>query len=108
MERATVEIYDQRGLEWAATHTTAGRRVEAEAFADRVGPGQVRLDVGCGAGRIKLFSLNPFDLRSNVMRETAVQQRLAQTLIGVLKRYILPHHTDANLTLRVAHVFEQR
>jgi TDG/mug DNA glycosylase family protein len=51
MERATVEIYDQRGLEWAATHGTAGRRVEAEAFAARVGPGELRLDVGCGAGR---------------------------------------------------------
>ena len=51
MERATVEIYDQRGLAWAATHATAGRRTEAEAFADRVVPGVPRLDVGCGAGR---------------------------------------------------------
>ena len=51
MERATVESYDRRGLEWAATHATAGRRPEAEAFAARVGPGGLRLDVGCGAGR---------------------------------------------------------
>ncbi|HEX3981830.1 MAG TPA: methyltransferase domain-containing protein [Acidimicrobiales bacterium] len=51
MERNTVEIYDQGGLEWAATHATAGRRVEAEAFADRVAPGELRLDVGSGAGR---------------------------------------------------------
>ena len=51
MERATVEIYDQRGLAWAAAHTTAGRRNEAEAFAHRVVPGAPRLDVGCGAGR---------------------------------------------------------
>jgi TDG/mug DNA glycosylase family protein len=51
MERATVEIYQQRGLEWAASHAAAGRRVEAEAFAARVGPGEFRLDVGCGAGR---------------------------------------------------------
>ncbi len=51
MERATVDIYDQRGLAWAATHATAGRRAEAEAFADRVVPGAARLDVGCGAGR---------------------------------------------------------
>jgi TDG/mug DNA glycosylase family protein len=51
MERATVEIYDDRGLQWAAAHTQAGRRAGAEAFAGRVGPGMVRIDVGCGAGR---------------------------------------------------------
>jgi double-stranded uracil-DNA glycosylase len=51
MDRSTVDIYDERGLQWAATHTTAGRRLEAESFADRVGTGTVRLDVGCGAGR---------------------------------------------------------
>jgi double-stranded uracil-DNA glycosylase len=51
MERATVDLYDERGLVWAASHTTAGRRAEAEAFADRVEPGTPRLDVGCGAGR---------------------------------------------------------
>jgi TDG/mug DNA glycosylase family protein len=51
MDRSTVEIYDDRGLQWAATHATAGRRLEAESFADRVTRGSVRLDVGCGAGR---------------------------------------------------------
>jgi TDG/mug DNA glycosylase family protein len=51
MEQATVEIYDQRGLAWAATHATAGRSAEAEAFAGRVVTGAPRLDVGCGAGR---------------------------------------------------------
>jgi double-stranded uracil-DNA glycosylase len=51
VERATVEIYEERGLEWAATHAAAGRRPEAESFAARVGAGGVRLDVGCGAGR---------------------------------------------------------
>jgi double-stranded uracil-DNA glycosylase len=51
MEQGTVDIYDERGLAWAATHATAGRRAEAEAFADRVGPVAPRLDVGCGAGR---------------------------------------------------------
>ena len=40
MERATVDIYEDRGLEWAATHATAGRRAEAESFAARVGPGR--------------------------------------------------------------------
>lgn len=51
MDRATVELYDERGLEWAAIHTRAGRRSEAQSFARRVGPDGLRLDVGCGAGR---------------------------------------------------------
>jgi TDG/mug DNA glycosylase family protein len=51
VERATVDLYDQRGLEWAATHSHPGRRGDAESFAGRVGAGAVRLDVGCGAGR---------------------------------------------------------
>jgi double-stranded uracil-DNA glycosylase len=51
VEAATVRIYDDRGLEWAATHSTPGRRAEAEAFADRVESGALRLDAGVGAGR---------------------------------------------------------
>ena len=51
MDRNTVDIYDDRGLSWAASHATAGRRLEAEAFADRVAPGALRMDMGCGAGR---------------------------------------------------------
>jgi double-stranded uracil-DNA glycosylase len=51
VDRATVRIYDDRGLQWAASHASAGRRSQAEAFAARVGAGAVRLDVGCGAGR---------------------------------------------------------
>jgi len=51
MERATVAIYDDRGLSWAAGHSAPGQRVLAEAFASRVEPGRPRLDVGCGAGR---------------------------------------------------------
>lgn len=47
----TVEIYDDRGLAWAATHATPGQRALAERFAGRVGVGRPRLDVGCGAGR---------------------------------------------------------
>jgi TDG/mug DNA glycosylase family protein len=51
MDRATVATYDDRGLEWAATHANAGRRAEAESFAGRVGTGAIRMDMGCGAGR---------------------------------------------------------
>ncbi len=51
MDQATVGIYEERGLDWASTHASAGRRAEAEAFAERVPAGAVRLDVGCGAGR---------------------------------------------------------
>jgi TDG/mug DNA glycosylase family protein len=51
VERVTVDIYDDRGLDWAASHSRAGRRAEAEAFSDRVGAGILRIDVGCGAGR---------------------------------------------------------
>lgn len=51
MERATVDLYDRRGLEWAAGHSFPGQRRLAEQFADRVGTTKVRIDVGCGAGR---------------------------------------------------------
>lgn len=51
MHRPTVEIYDDPGLDWAATHSTPGRRGDAESFATRVRPGGVRIDLGCGAGR---------------------------------------------------------
>ncbi len=51
MEPATVARYDERGLEWAATHSAATRRADAESFAARTGPGSVRIDLGCGAGR---------------------------------------------------------
>ena len=51
MERSTVELYDRRGLEWAASHAKAGQRHQAERFAHDVGATKVRIDVGCGAGR---------------------------------------------------------
>ncbi len=51
MERETVDIYDDRGLDWAASHSTAGQRAAAESFAASVGPTALRMDVGCGAGR---------------------------------------------------------
>ncbi len=50
MDRATVECYDHRGGEWAASHASPRCRSEATAFAGRIAPGALRLDVGCGAG----------------------------------------------------------
>jgi len=50
VHRATVDVYEERGLQWAAAHAASPRRGEAEAFAGRVGAG-LRIDVGCGAGR---------------------------------------------------------
>jgi TDG/mug DNA glycosylase family protein len=51
VHRATVGIYDDRGLQWAASHARAGQRSAAEEFDQRVGKGAVRVDLGCGAGR---------------------------------------------------------
>lgn len=50
MERATVDLYEQRGHEWAARRAPV-RRDQARAFARRVAAGGIRLDVGAGAGR---------------------------------------------------------
>jgi double-stranded uracil-DNA glycosylase len=51
VRKPTVEVYDERGLRWAATHQAPGRRTEAEAFARRVEARSLRIDVGCGGGR---------------------------------------------------------
>jgi TDG/mug DNA glycosylase family protein len=51
VERGTIDIYDDRGLGWAANHATPGQRDAAEAFDRAVEDGGLRLDVGCGAGR---------------------------------------------------------
>ncbi len=51
MHRATVDVYDDRGLEWVASHSRPGRKADAEDFAERVGERALRIDLGCGAGR---------------------------------------------------------
>jgi TDG/mug DNA glycosylase family protein len=52
VERATVEIYEDRGSRWAQVAARRpGRRPAARAFAERVARGATRLDLGCGAGR---------------------------------------------------------
>jgi TDG/mug DNA glycosylase family protein len=50
MDRGTVDIYDERGGEWAAHHPPQ-QRSAALAWARRVPPGARRVDLGCGAGR---------------------------------------------------------
>lgn len=47
----TIDIYDDRGLAWAASHSTPVQQALAEEFARQVPSGAARLDVGCGAGR---------------------------------------------------------
>ena len=55
----TLAVYEARGHEWAATHRDPVHRAEAEAFAGRVKPGALRLDLGCGAGRYLPFLGEP-------------------------------------------------
>lgn len=50
MDQATVTVYEERGLDWAARRRPV-RRAHARAFATRVAPGALRVDLGCGAGR---------------------------------------------------------
>ncbi len=50
MERATVEIYEDRGDKWAAG-MKAERTAAAEEFGSLVAQGRPRIDIGCGAGR---------------------------------------------------------
>jgi double-stranded uracil-DNA glycosylase len=50
VHRATVEIYEERGAQWAARRRPV-RRAHARAFALRVPRGELRVDLGCGAGR---------------------------------------------------------
>lgn len=56
MERATVDVYEQRGQEWIARRRDAPRRGAARLLGDRADavPGVVarwRADLGCGGGR---------------------------------------------------------
>ncbi len=50
MDRATVGIYEERGLTWAAGRKPV-RLVEAREFGKLVERDAVRVDLGCGAGR---------------------------------------------------------
>jgi TDG/mug DNA glycosylase family protein len=50
VDRPTVEVYDERGGQWAASRK-AVRADDAVAFGASVPHGDLRIDVGCGAGR---------------------------------------------------------
>lgn len=50
MERDTVRVYDERGLEWASRRPPV-RADDARAFGASVSAGALRIDVGCGNGR---------------------------------------------------------
>ena len=50
MDRPTGEVYEHRGLDWAARRRPV-RRHQARRFAALVPEGTLRVDLGCGAGR---------------------------------------------------------
>jgi TDG/mug DNA glycosylase family protein len=50
VDRDTVGTYERRGLDWAARRRPV-RQAHARNFAKRVAAGELRVDLGCGAGR---------------------------------------------------------
>jgi double-stranded uracil-DNA glycosylase len=50
VDRPTVDVYEQRGTDWAARRRPV-RKAHARIFATQVTPGAPRVDLGCGAGR---------------------------------------------------------
>jgi TDG/mug DNA glycosylase family protein len=50
MDRPTIDVYEERGWQWARRRRPV-RRADAKAFAARMAPGPLRIDLGCGAGR---------------------------------------------------------
>jgi len=50
VDRSTIDVYERRGLDWAARRKPV-RRDDARGFAERVPEHAVRVDLGCGAGR---------------------------------------------------------
>jgi TDG/mug DNA glycosylase family protein len=50
VDKATIEIYEEHGAEWAGRRKPV-RRADAVSFGRTLRPGTVRIDLGCGAGR---------------------------------------------------------
>lgn len=72
MDRATVDVYEQRGEDWAARRT-AVRKDDAVAFGRRMRAGGLRLDVGSGSGRY-----------TNELGEPVVALDAARTMLTLL------------------------
>jgi TDG/mug DNA glycosylase family protein len=58
MERSTVDIYEDRGEQWA-NRATPVRRKSARTFGIEIAEGRHRVDIGCGAGRYTGFLGRP-------------------------------------------------
>lgn len=58
MDRATVDVYEARGLEWRSKRQPL-RKGEAQRFGRSVPAGLVRADLGCGTGRYTPFLGSP-------------------------------------------------
>jgi double-stranded uracil-DNA glycosylase len=75
VERATVQIYEKRGREWADRRAGLAPRLDdARTFARRVPAGAMRVDLGCGAGRY-----------TNELGRPAVALDAAATMLGLLR-----------------------
>jgi hypothetical protein len=59
-----------------------------------------------GLARIDLLRFDPFDHGALFVREPAVDQGFAQTLVGVFELHVLAHHRDAHLPLRIPNAIE--
>jgi len=51
MDRETLQFYESRGREWAASHPPGSYGRELDAFLDMLAPGATILELGCGDGR---------------------------------------------------------
>ena len=57
--------------------------------------------------RINFFRLDPVQRRFMVVRQPAVQQSFAQTLVRVFQLHVLPNHGDSRFASRMMHAVNQ-
>ena len=84
MERDTVRVYDERGLEWASKRKPV-RADDARAFGASLAPGALRIDVGCGNGRYLAELGEPvigLDASSTMLDAARVAQPTAMLVQG--------------------------
>ena len=60
-----------------------------------------------GCCRIDFFGFNPFENGLVIVRQPAMQQGLAQTLVGVLELHIFADNGNARFAGRVMHAVDQ-